>query len=62
MESVCTRFQYDVGDGATGTSELGGVVAGAHVNRLYGLCWRDVDLQQAGTLIVIHAFDLQVVE
>src|SRR6266496_3284591 len=62
MEGVCARLQDDVSNGATGASELGGVVAGAYVNRLNGLCGRDVDLQQARSLIVIHALDLQVVE
>src|SRR5260370_5584218 len=62
MEGVCARFQDDVGDGATGASELGGVVAGAHVNRLNGLCRWDIDLQQPRTLIVIHTLNLQVVE
>src|SRR2546427_576081 len=62
MEGVCARLQNDVSNGATGASERGGVVARAHVDRLNGLCGRDVDLQQPGTLIVIHALDLQVVE
>src|SRR5260370_29155428 len=62
MEGVCSRFQDDVGDGATGASELSGVVAGAHVNRLNGLRRRNIDLQQARTLIVIYPLDLQVVE
>ena len=62
MVVVCARLQNDVGDGPTGASELGCVVAGAYVDRLNGLCGRDVDLQQARALIVIHAFDLQVVE
>ena len=62
MEVVRPRLQDHIGHSATGASELGGVVARAHVDRLNGLCGRDVDLQQARTLIVIHALDLQVVE
>jgi len=34
MEVVVPDFKMTFGDGATGASELGGVVASAYVNRL----------------------------
>ena len=62
MEGVRARLQDHVGNGATSPSELCGIVAGAHVDGLNCLGRGNIDLQQAGTLIVVHAFNLQIVE
>ncbi len=58
MECIGARLENDVGYGAGGTAKLSFEVVRGDVYRLDGVCRRDDDLQKAGTLVVVDAFDL----
>ena len=62
MEAVRTGLQYHIRHRASGASKLSRVVAGTNVHGLDGFRGRDVDLQQAGALVITHALDHQLVE
>ena len=62
MEVVRPGLQNNIRHGSASASELRGIVARAYVHRLDCLGRRNVDLKQTGTLIVVHSFNLQVVE
>ena len=58
---VGARLQRDVGDRAAGAAELRVVGAGADVHRLDRLGRRNQRRQQSGAVVVVDAFDLDVV-
>ena len=60
-QDIGSRPQCDVGDGAAGVAELGVVVAGVDAHALDRLDRRDQDGEQTGSLVVVHAVDLDVV-
>ena len=61
VELVGSRLQDHVSDRAGAASQIHGVVAGGDVHRLNRFERRDQDLQQAGALVVVDAFDLVVI-
>jgi len=61
VEVVAPRLQDHVSDRAGAASQVHGVVAGGDVHQLNCFERRDQDLQQAGALVVVDAFDLVVI-
>src|SRR5258708_15779909 len=57
-----SRLENNVREWAARASKLGGVVGGCHIDRLNGFGWWNINLQQAGTLVVIDALNCQLVE
>ena len=61
VNTVRARFERHVRDRAACAPELGVEVRGRDADSFDGVGSRDVNLQQAGLFIVIHAFNLEVV-
>src|SRR4029077_18855993 len=62
VELVCTGLQNHIGHRTGGAPKLSRVIVGTHVHGLNGFRGWDVNLQQAGALVVVHALDHQLVE
>jgi hypothetical protein len=61
MAVVGAGFEDGIGDGAGGASQLGFEVTGADVHGLQRFERGDVDLEQAGALIVVDTIELEIV-
>ena len=58
VELAGSGLEGHIGDGADGSAQFGFIVIGGDVDGLNGLCRRNEDLQKAGALVVVDAFNL----